>query len=258
MSLQSEENIQVVSGGDLRINNPSAIYGDLIFEDGTITTNDSLTLSGDTQWSGGSFTGGHQIVNNGAMSLSGTATKTFAGQLDNNGQIHHGGSGALNFQTGGAGSTINNLAGAVFEFQEDCDITGAGNFNNYGTVQKSGGTDESNIGVVKFNNLGGAIEVNGGILALAGGGASTGGTFIVDAGAVLDLTGGKTSGGAPTFEGTYTGSGDGQVLLSTGWLNTAGTGAVFDMSDGLFLWESGRIGADSDRPFTATTAKLST
>ena len=252
VSLQSEENIQVVTGGNLRINNPSAIYGDLIFEDGTITTNDSLTLSGDTQWSGGSFTGGHQIVNNGTMSLSGTTTKTFAGQLDNNGQIHHGGSGALNFQTGGAGSTINNLAGAVFEFQEDCDITGAGNFNNYGTVQKSGGTDESNIGVVKFNNLGGAIEVNGGILALAGGGASTGGTFIVDAGAVLDLTGGKTSGGAPTFEGTYTGSGDGQVLLSTGWLNTAGTGAVFDMSDGLFLWESGRIGADSDRPFTNT------
>ena len=52
-----------------------------------------------------------------------------------------------------------------------------------------------------------------GTLALASaGGTNTGGSFTVSAGATLDLTGGSTV----AYQGSYTGSGSGEVVLGSG------------------------------------------
>ena len=67
-------------------------------------------------------------------------------------------------------------------------------FDNYGLVQKSGGTGTSVLAGYRgtFNNYGGTIEVDSGTLVLGQGYSSSNGTFNVAAGAVCDLTGGQS------------------------------------------------------------------
>ena len=64
-----------------------------------------------------------------------------------------------------------------------------------------------------FNNQGGTIEVDANTLALEEG-TDTGGTFVVAAGATLDL-----SGNSGSLSGSYTGSGGGTVALASGTLD---------------------------------------
>jgi hypothetical protein len=131
------------------------------------------------------------------------------------------------------GTSFQNLPGAVYELAGDGNNVADNNrgssvppvFNNYGLIRKSSGSGVSQIGLVPgsvqlaFSNLGGTLEVDSGVLVLNGRGTSSNGTFTVAAGAVLDLTGGAN----PIWAGRITGSGAGQVRLSSGMLNGAGS-----------------------------------
>ena len=140
--------------------------------------------------------------------------------------------------------TLDNRAGGVFDLQGDTNIyggtiffgnPGTGVFKNAGTIRKSAGSGTSTInGAVGFDNLGGTIDVRTGTLALAteqssrSSSLSTGGTFNVAAGSVLDLT----SDQHPTYTGTYTGSGAGTVGSGRTATSTRGSGATFNFPPG--------------------------
>ena len=86
-------------------------------------------------WTGGGIqtdgAGGDGLVNDGVMQVSGAGQKFIAGQqVDNAGTIIHSGSGPLTLRGGSAGSFLNNLSGAVYEFRGEGTIGGARNFNN--------------------------------------------------------------------------------------------------------------------------------
>ena len=91
-----------------------------------------------------------------------------------------------------------------------------------GTFEKTAEAGTTSVASLAFDNAsGGIVTVTTGTLAL-GNGTLSGGTFNVSGSAVLNLTGGN----APTFTGTYTGSGAGTVLLGSGTLNVGSGGDV--------------------------------
>ena len=142
-----------------------------------------------------------------------------------------------------------NLPGAALDFQGDgtiIDVTlcsGSHQLINQGTVRKSAGI-QSNIEVSGFNNTpSGTIDVRAGTLALLNS-QNTGGVFTLAAGATLDLTEGA---GSPqrqcgtTYSGSYTGSGQGTILLAGCTLVIGQAGAQFNFPPGLFQWTGGII-----------------
>jgi hypothetical protein len=157
----------------------------------------------------------------------------------NQGLVEVTGVSGLDFYEGGAGDIFDNLG--TFEFAIDSQVYsdgccgGRGNqaFNNQGLVWKSAGTNTTTISV-PFNNLGGTIQVDDGLLSLSDGGSSSNATFALAAEAALDLTGGSN----PQWSGQLTGSGAGQVLLSSGNIfpNPALTLAF---TNNLFVWGGG-------------------
>src|SRR5262249_32708723 len=95
-----------------------------------------------------------------------------------------------------------------------------------------------------FSNDGGTIDVRAGNLQISrtsgtgGQDVSTGGTFLVAAGSILDLT-------APMntlkYAGLYTGSGEGIVRVQGGTVQVGEAGATFNFPTGLFQFASGMI-----------------
>jgi YD repeat-containing protein len=229
--------------GNLTVTAASSLSGPLELESGSFSAGAAFTLtSTDSEWTGGVLQG--HVINQGTITLSGGNDKALGWlTLDNAGTIVQTGAGNLTGGTYGGGQqfTFNNLAGGVYDFQSDSSFvmqySGSGTLNNTGILRKSAGTGTSSIGWnVPFCNLGGTIDVQTGQLTLAGNGTSTGGTFTVAAGAVLNLTPGASG----TYSGTYTGSGGGTVQLSGGTL-TAGAGATVAFPAGMFQWTGGDL-----------------
>ena len=138
-------------------------------------------------------------------------------------------------------SYFNNAPGATYQFVSDSTIgsvypaNSSPVFANEGLLWKSAGTNTSSVSIA-FNNLGGTVEVDSGILSLNGAGTSSNGVFNVASNAVLDLTGGNF----PTWSGDVTGSGSGQVWLDSGTLS-ASPSLVLDFPPGLFQWNGGTL-----------------
>jgi hypothetical protein len=228
----------------------------------------SLTLTGNSEWSGannidfinlagntltndGTLTVDPPGGNAGALTLELIANDLFEGGNDynlggalvNRGTILQQGGGDLQL---GDNVQIANQAGATYDFTTDGNIIGGQAdahlvMSNAGTLEKTGGTGTSSI-TVAFSNLNGTLAADSGTLQLASGylgGASTGGTFDAAKGAVLDLTGG---GDVNVFSGSYTGSGQGTVLLGSGAFVVGTGGATLDFPAGLLRWQGGMIG----------------
>jgi len=155
----------------------------------------------------------------------------------------------LDFYTCGGGlESFYNQAGATYQFLTDSSISqehcldDTVFFQNEGLLWKSGGTNTTSI-LVPFNNLGGTIEVDSGTLVLSiangytdnGEGSSSNGTFVVAAGAVLDLTGGSS----PSWAGQMTGSGAGTVLLGSGSITASNV--TLDFPSNMFQWSGGTL-----------------
>ena len=197
------------------------------------------------QWTGGNLGGyqGHELfTNTGVLNVSGDATKTGYAVFTNQGTVNQTGAGDF-FVGGNSTASFTNAAGGVYNLQSDAGVgDGDQPFNNAGLFRKSAGTSTSTV-TAQFNNQGGTIEVDSGTLQLpignVNGNQSTGGTFNVAAGAVLDLGDGQF------FYGTYTGSGAGTVQLSQGELYGNSTYATtFNFPGALFQWTGGTIGGN--------------
>ena len=163
------------------------------------------------------------IVNNGIVTSAGTNATILADQdhFYNQSLFEQTGNRRLGFNGYGGGLTsFINMPEGTFEFaldvndNLDCHIfqnscCGSFAFDNEGTVSKRLGAGRAIISV-PFNNLGGEINVDSGVLTLAGGGTSSNGSFSVSQGAALDLTGG----GSATWAGAM--DGYGSILFSNG------------------------------------------
>jgi hypothetical protein len=215
--------------------------GQVLFANGTINPMLTLAFTNDLfQWGGGTFNGG-TITNSGTVIMEGPAAGTLISSttFENQGFVEATGSGGLAFNENGFGvNTFNNLADGIFDFATDDSIFPDGccnefsqNFNNQGLLWKSAGAGNAAVSVV-FNNQSGMVQVDEGELILNGGGASSNGTFVVASGAMLDLTGGGTA----SWAGQMRGSGEGQVLFGSGFINPNLTLAF---TNNLFRWGGG-------------------
>jgi len=233
-----------ISGGTTTLATGSTVtIPSLNLSGGTLTGPGTLTSTGLLTWTGGTMTGTGVTTANGGMSIS--PVSLF---LDNR-TLNV--SGATTFGSTTAGSTlflqngavINNLAGSTWTLLSGTNGNGillngatTGTFNNAGTLQMTGGTD--NTVSVAFNNTG-TVNANAVTLTLSGSGTGAG-TFNVASGATLGFAGGtfalggsvagagavSFSGGTANLTGTYNISGgttvSGGTANFTGTLTTAG------------------------------------
>ena len=217
--------------------------GQVLFHNGTISAG-PLTLgftNGMFQWEGGTFLG--TVTNAQTVVLTGSVSSILGNGASffNGGTLLNNGSGGLVFdENGGNPVFFDNLPGATWQFTTDSQIYPEGCcssviFENQGTLWKSAGTSNTTISVT-YNNLSGTNRVDSGQLTLANNGVSSSGTFIVAAGALVDLTGGQK----PTWSGTMTGSGAGQVLSGTGTI-TGSPNLNLDFNQGVFQWAGGAL-----------------
>jgi hypothetical protein len=218
---------------------------------GTLTVNSPLSVSGVSEWDGGSINiaGGVTLTNTGSLTLnrpSGSDVFDGAGTLANAGTITQAGPGSLQITAG----TLCNQSGAVHVFAGDSGLTGGGTVTNAGTFRKTAdGGAASTINSGLTFNCNGTIDVRQGTLAIAAGGTNTGGTFNVESGATLDLTGGNVVSYSGVYVGTYS-SGVGTILLGSGTLRLAGN-VNFLFPAGMWKWSAGTIDTNQ---FTLTNA----
>ena len=109
-----------------------------------------------------------------------------------------------------------------------------------GNLKKTGGTGSlvisPRVSVILQNSI---VTVTSGTLVLPGIGGGTGATFNVAAGATVNLDGG---GNNNSWTGSYTGTGAGTVLLTTGGRFAAGnTPPTLNFPGNLFQWTGGLI-----------------
>jgi hypothetical protein len=199
------------------------------------------------QWQGGSIEtfGSGSLTNTGFITLNNSSGLTLSGNVVNQGEIDLAGAGGLTI------TNFANQAGGVIDFQNDASIFG--NFSqplvNNGTVEKTGGTGTSGMTNMQFVHANDTIAVTSGTLTInSNADFSTGGTFNVSAGCVLDLSGAS---GENDLVGTYTGLGAGHVELTSGDLGFGGRQAgdlnatVLDLTGGGFLWTGGVLVVNS-------------
>ncbi len=234
-------------GGTISVNNPLSITGGLSLASGTFGGGAPMTIAGTSRWTGGTISIGFrdQLTQTGTLTLANPANNPVTlngdGTLINTGTIEQDGAADLNMQSGGINNLTTLLNQGTYDFQTDTGISsnsGGGTFNNQGILSKSAGraNASSTISVLLLSNN--EIDVNAGVLRLASnGGSLTGGTFNVNTGATLDLTGGTNVG----YTGSFTGSGGGTVSVSSGDLFVGEAGATFNFPAPLFQWSGGTI-----------------
>jgi RHS repeat-associated protein len=260
-------NVSVSSGGALSASASTTLSGSLNNAGALTAQAGTLTVSGTvSQVSGTSLTGGTWNVDNGAtldlasaaslatnaatVSLSGTGVftqlasiTTDSGSLSlvNGASFSAGGdftiSGSLSDDTGQFSLNNHQLtigSGGTLSVGNASGLSGESQAADSGTLEYDG---TGTLTVSGFELTGGTVKVDSGNLVLSGFNTSTGGSFVVSQGATVDLTGGNI----PTYTGTYTGSGGGQVQLNSGGINIGSGGATFDFPKGMFQWTGGKI-----------------
>jgi hypothetical protein len=208
------------------------IVGGTLTNAGTITTVDGAYVKA---FLNGTLNNAGTFIQAGDSS---TNLQFISSTINNSGTILQTGSEALFLSSDTA---LNNEAGGLIDLQSDPGISSSMDsaIVNAGTFRKSAGI--SSIVSCPFNNAASAvIDVRSGTLTLAAGGTSSGGNFTFANGATLKLNfGGWTS----NYTGTYTGSGNGTVQLSSpyGTLTVGSGGATFNFPAGMFQWTDGTI-----------------
>jgi RHS repeat-associated protein len=211
---------------------------------GTLTVNSTLTVSGNFTLSSGTVNGpgtftaagiASQVTsatlatnfkNTGTLTITGTNDFHLAGTLTNTGTIVD--AAAQLIRADAPNTTINNQAGAFFDFQAAANLYFNGNancvFNNAGTLERTAGSGTAQTSFSVNNTGAGAIVCNSGTLQLTAGGTGGGNDQITAAnGAVVSLAG--------NFSGTFNGSGTGAVQLAN-FVGTGG-GATLNFAGGV-------------------------
>ena len=139
-----------------------------------------------------------------------------------------------------AGALVENMPAATYQLESGGSIfvgtcCAEAMFRNFGTVMKSGVTNEMVISA-SFRNYGGVVGSELGRLVLANDGVSSNGTLVVSQHGAIDLTGGRS----PTWAGLLRGGGAGTVTLSGGALN-ASPFLNLDLTNSSFQWSGGSL-----------------
>ncbi len=217
-------------------------HASLNFPDGLLFWTGGGISSGGCGSSGGCAT---TMVNAGSITIEGPNGKgTGSTGLINEGTIVNLGPG--DFGTGG--SVFDNRAGATYEHRGDSAFSGldqfgnSGRFINAGTIRKTAGVGTLEITAQLENAATGLIEVQSGRLKFSRGGNSTGGTFNMSAGAVLEF-GCRTPAFCDTYNmaGTFTGTGPGTIEF---FALLSGNPATLDFPPGVFHMLSGQLLGD--------------
>lgn len=261
-SVISEEAI-TIAGGNFTVQGTTDINALLNLQRGTVTFNglstaQNLVLSGGRlfsngglivenggTWSDGDIWGSAGLTNQGTFEINGS-DKTLLTTLTNAGTIRHQSSDLIL-----ANETLNNLAAGTYELQSDRLLTGfraTGIFNNSGTLTKT--TDATaTINLTEFNQTGGTIEVQAGVLELAGNQTVLDESRLeVEDGAALEISSSNT-----TLRNTVSGTGAGTVSFNS--VNIAPDGqATLDFQVGGVEWLRGTI---TDAGELINTGKLS-
>ena len=238
------------SGGVLNFSgtSPSTVTGASTFSGGWIDAG-AVTFSGLT-WTGGIVAGDGSsltigVAAGGSLIIAGSGAKNF-GQTDyTRSWPTLSNSGAITWLGGNICSnaytvvTINNLVGGLFDLQGDNSLTygtenanDSDSFNNAGTFRKSNGSGTSTISWPwNFNNTG-TVQVQKGMLSIAGGVAQlpgstlTGGTWIVSGSSTLSIA---TGSNITTNQGSITLDGPGSTFAKINTLaNNQGTFTITD------------------------------
>jgi hypothetical protein len=232
---------------------------------GIMFINAPLVLTGSSEWDALNLDingpQGGSVTNNGTMTLTNGVDISDNGTFTNHGTlIEQGTTGDLTVGgfTNGQGLSVklDNTATGVIDLQSDAGFTsGNGYLRNEGTIEKTGGTGTSNVGVSMQNT--GTIDAESGTIQFIGvdssdtgtsfGVVSTNGTFKTAAGAVIDLARGSE---LPfVANGTFTAMGSGTIALDSGTLDIGSSGATFQIASTVtFAWSD----ANMDIPAMAT------
>jgi hypothetical protein len=234
-----------ITGGDLNVIVPTPAVNIQLDQNGTLSGTDTLTVTGTFTWTGGiqSGSGTTLIAANAAMKIKGANVKYLDGRTLQNSA----GAGTTWMDTGeiqfGDAAVWNN--NGTLNIQNDSNFrygvgANVGSINNFGTIIKSSPTTAGTTTLGgAFNNVGGTIQVMNGNLILSGG-TSTAGTYVVDANALLDLTGGGTQ----SYIGTFSGTSAGTIQLSSGAITAPLAGSTLNFSftgTGSFIWTGGAL-----------------
>jgi hypothetical protein len=203
----SNDTVIITTSGATVTLNTAADLADFTLGDGvaspTLSGSGTLTVRGNCLWSSGNMSGsGRTIIASGASlnfaNASGISLTTRT--LENGGTMQWTGVGNIAMN----GAVITNRAGALFSARNPTSIAFAGGssrLDNAGTFRNSASAGTTTIqSGISFNNSG-TVEIQGGTLALGGGGFNTG-TITVPAGSTLNFSGGNfTSSGSPSITG---------------------------------------------------------
>ncbi len=175
-----------VTGGTFLIGNGTGNTNAVLrITGGTLGGTGKLILAGPLNWSGGSIT--NAVVQCAGGTISGSATKTLRyGCLVNTGVLKFSGG----YLEPNNGATISNLPSATFDISGDCDISyyasGSGPIYNLGVFCKSGGTGQTLVDTLFYNQAGGTVVVQTGTIRFSSGGQFKG-TIVLHGSGTLDL-----------------------------------------------------------------------
>ena len=167
-------------------------------------------------WTSGTMTGAGTLRTPTGGRLYLTGSTVYLGRpLTNAGIVNMTAAGSIYCVSGGAGATITNQAGALFDVKADGSFRtsngASGTVNNAGTFRKSAGSGTAKLYAGwTFSNTG-AVEVTSGTLSLPAG-TSTG-TFSVSGASVIEF-----SSGTHDLNGTAAFTGDGTLAVNGGTL----------------------------------------
>ncbi|MFZ1265020.1 MAG: hypothetical protein WAU95_01010, partial [Anaerolineae bacterium] len=243
-----------ISGGDVLISNAIVnINGQINVQNlrmtgGTLGGSGTLTVTQNMTWTAGSWNdNGTTVIPVGATLVINGSVSIWQHTVHNKGTTIWSGASDISISNG---SVFNNLAGALFEAQNDRTINSiqlGGVFNNAGVFRKLSGAGNTTVTSVTFNNSG-SVEALSGTLGFVGGYSQSAGSLTLGGGNVqangtLALNGGSLNG-----VGTVTAnvSNSGQIAPGNGGAGAlAIVGAYTQAAGGTLNIELGGLTAGS-------------
>ena len=246
--------LTTINSGTVNFNSGNNITtGTLTQSGGTLTGSDTVTVSGLLTWTGGTESGTGTTVANGGLAItaSNAAFTILDGRTLTNAVTATVNGIGNQYLDIGDNAVLNNLPGATFDFQADVtlrtnyEVSGAGTFNNQGTLEKSADTTSDTTNFEAILNNSGTVQVLSGTLSLQGGSTEMG-SLTVSAGGTLGFDSGTyTLGNGNNISGT------GTVEIGGGTVNV-NAGSTYNVS-GLTNIHSGTVNFSSGTDPTTGT-----
>ena len=224
-----------ITGGNVNLAN-SAAFNNLTLTAATLSSaGGDLTVSGNLNWNSGTLTGSGTLAIGGGLWIASNTSKTLDGwQLTHAGSGAWSGDGALKLRNN---AQIVNQAGATLEIsgagELSFDNPNGGTFSNAGAIIRRSNPGTTLITIEMDNS--GSITVESGSIKLTKSSHTLNGSYAVQAGALIEVTG-----GVHTMENTAI-SGAGEVRFDDVPLTCTGAGISVASPATLSLQSNGTI-----------------